>query len=171
MASPLNDCRINADKNINSFSVEKESYCDCNINYKNDIILCNQICKEMENSCESVSQKEECISPKEINNKIINFDDIILGQDIIEGNWKRDNNNEILIEQEKDLYEKIKNYSESKGINDENGIITLFILYYIFKKKNERVEELKFVIEKAKKYIKKVFNLEYDEIEKELDLN
>ena len=86
---------------------------------------------------------------------------MILGQDIIEGNWKKDNNIEILIQEEKDLYEKIRKYSENKGINNENGIITLFVLYYIFKKKSEKVEELKFVIDKAKKYIKKVYNSEY----------
>ena len=69
------------------------------------------------------------------------------------------------------MYEKIKKFSENKGINDENGIITLFILFYIFKKKTEKIEELKFIIEKAKNYIQKIFNLEYDEIVKELDLN
>ena len=177
MESPLRDISLNKVMNnnkISSFSYEKENCYDCDINDNKEdkeSNECNNICNEMKNSSEKFIVQEECISPKEINNKILNFDDIILGQDIIEGNWKRDNNNEILIEQEKDLYEKIKKYSEGKGINDENGIITLFILYYIFKKKNERVEELKFVIDKAKKYIKKIFNLEYDEIEKELDIN
>ena len=71
---------------------------------------------------------------KESNKKILNFDEIILSQDIIEGNWKKDENVEILMEEENDLFEKIKKFSENKGINDENGIITLFILYYIFKK-------------------------------------
>jgi hypothetical protein len=108
---------------------------------------------------------------KESNKKILNFDEIILSQDIIEGNWKKDENVEILMEEENDLFKKIKKFSENKGINDENGIITLFILYYIFKKKSEKIEELKFVIDKAKKYIKKVYNLEYDDIAKELDSN
>ena len=72
---------------------------------------------------------------------VINFDDIILAQDIIEGNWKKNKNIELLIEEEKILYEKIKNFSENKGIKDENGIITLFILYYIYEKKNEKVEK------------------------------
>ena len=108
---------------------------------------------------------------KESNKKILNFDEIILSQDIIEGNWKKDENVEILMEEENDLFEKIKKFSENKGINDENGIITLFILYYIFKKKPEKVEELKFVIDKTKKYIKKIYNLEYDDIAKELDSN
>ena len=75
---------------------------------------------------------------------------------------------EVLIEKEKILYEKVKVFSEKKGIKEENGILTLFILYYIFEKKNEKVEELKFVINKAKNYIKKIFNFDYDEIIKEI---
>ena len=69
------------------------------------------------------------------------------------------------------LIKILKKFSENKGINNENGIITLFILYYIYKKKTEKIEELKFVINKAKNYIKKAFNLDYDNIIKELDSN
>ena len=101
--------------------------------------------------------------------KPLNFDEIILDQDIIEGSWKNNNQIELLINEENYLFEKIKKFSENKGINDENGIITLFILFYIFQKKTEKIEELKFVIEKAKNFIKKIFNLEYDEIVKELN--
>ena len=96
---------------------------------------------------------------------------MILGQDFINGNWKKDEQTEILIEEEKDLFERIKKYSEDKGINDENGIITLLILLYIFKKKNEKMEELKFVINKAKNYIKKIYNSDFDDIMKELEQN
>ena len=52
----------------------------------------------------------------------------------IEGNWKKNKDIELLIEEEKILYEKIKNFSENKGIKDEDWIITLFILYYIYDK-------------------------------------
>ena len=81
---------------------------------------------------------------------------------------EKNKNIELLIEEEIILYEKIKNFSEIKGIKDENEIITLFILYYIYEKKNEKVEELKFIINKAKNYIKKIFNFDYDEIVKEI---
>ena len=139
----------------------------CNENCCNEK-CCNEKCC---NSFDSdVIKEDNKIENKSIKNNF-NFDDIILNQDIIEGNWKKDTNIEILMEEEKDLFEKIKKFSENKGINDENGVITLFILYYIFKKKPEKVEELKFVIEKAKKYIKKIYNLEYDDIAKELDSN
>ncbi len=97
------------------------------------------------------------------------FDEFILNQDVIEGNWTKDSQCELLIEQEKDIYEKIKKYSENKGIKNENGIITLFVLYYIYNKKSDKLTELKFVINKAKDYVKRIFKLEYDDIIREIE--
>ena len=123
----------------------------------------------------NLGQIDKCKEEKTIDyermKKDFNFDEVILSQDILEGNWKKVDVCEILIEKEKDLYEKIKVFSENKGIKEEDGIITLFILYYIYNKERGKIEELKFVINKAKNYIKKIFNLEYDEIIKEFDLN
>ena len=104
-------------------------------------------------------------------NKVFNFDNIILSQEVIKGNWTKNSDIEILIKQENDLYEKIKKICEEKNIKEENCIITIFILHYIYKKKNEKVEELKFVINKAKKYIKEISNFEYEDIAKEIDTN
>ena len=87
--------------------------------------------------------------------KILNFDELILSQDIFDGNWENNENVQILIEEEKNIYEKIKKISEEKGIKEENGFITLLVLYYIYNKKSSKVDELKFVINKAKNYIKK----------------
>ena len=98
--------------------------------------------------------------------KQLNFDELILTQDIFEGNWDNNDEIKILIEQENDIYEKIKKISEDKGIKEENGYITILVLYYIFTKKSSKVEELKFVINKAKAYIKKIYGIEYEEISK-----
>ena len=105
----------------------------------------------------------------DIKKDVLNFDELILNQDILEGNWEKDEQSEILMEQEKDIYEKIKKYSEDKNINDENVNITLLVLFYIYNKKNDKVNELKFIIDKAKKYVKKIFNLEYETIIKEIE--
>ena len=116
--------------------------------------------------------KKQALKKKEIEiKKEFNFDEFILSQDVIKGNWKKDAQCEILIEQEKDIYEKIKNYLENKKIEDENAIITLFVLYYIYNKKSDKVTVLKFVINKAKKYLDKIFKLKYDEIMKEIEKN
>ena len=115
-------------------------------------------------------KKEININKKEIQEeKEFNFDEFILSQDIIEGNWTKNAQFEMLIKQEKDIYNKIKKYSKNQKIKDENGIITLFVLYYIYNKKSDKVDELKFVIIKAKNYVKKIFKLEYDEIIKEIE--
>jgi hypothetical protein len=108
-------------------------------------------------------EKEEKEEPK-----VFSFDEIILGQDIIDGNWEKDSQVDLLIKQENDLFEKIKKLAENKGIKEENGIITLFVLYYIYNKKQEKVGELKFIINKAKEYVKKIFSLDYDEIIKDI---
>ena len=120
--------------------------------------------------CEAAFKEEKYEAKNEIEiKKEFKFDEFILSQDVIEGNWTKDSQSEILIEQEKDIYEKINKYSIDKGIKEENGIITLFALYYIYTKKKDKINELKFVINKAKDYVKKIFNLEYDEIIKEIE--
>ena len=99
----------------------------------------------------------------------INFDELILTQDIFEGNWDNNNETKILIQEEKDIYEKIKKILEDKGIKEENGYITILVLYYIYTKKPLKVDELKFVINKAKAYIKKIYGIEYEEISKDIE--
>ena len=155
------DNKVDIDYEKQNYECEYDKECFSD-NKNNDINLC---------SFEENKKKNYEIDDDKKNIKILNFDDIILCQDFINGNWKKDEQTEILIEEEKDLFEKIKKYSEDKGINDENGLITLLILLYIFKKKNEKVEELKFVINKAKNYIKKIYNSDFDDIMKELEAN
>ena len=99
----------------------------------------------------------------------LNFDELILSQDFIEGNWSLNYHVKILIEEEKIIYEKINLISAKYNINEENGKITLLVLYYIYNKKSEKIIELQFIINKAKAYIKKIYNLEYEEISKEIN--
>ena len=119
------------------------------------------------NLSDTSNKKEE--KKKEIkNDNTDDFDELIIAQDIIEVNWSNDSHAQALIKKEKDMYNKIKKEAESKGIKDENGIITIFILYYIYNTKREKLTELKFVIKKAKNYLAKKFNMEYDNIVKDI---
>ena len=184
---------------IKNNNLKSNSNCDAEQCYNYDENIISDCCEKnvscLKSSCLISDEKDECEKGKKCcmderkkkkkkrdknkdeleiieikdEKKPLNFDEIILDQDIIEGSWKKNNQIELLINEENYLFEKIKKFSENKGINDENGIITLFILFYIFQKKTEKIEELKFVIEKAKNFIKKIFNLEYDEIVKELN--
>ena len=119
-------------------------------------------------SKEEIDDKNEV---KEIKEQKIqfDFDEFILGQDIIDGNWTNNPQSEELIGLEKDLYNKIKQLAEKKGITDENGIITLFVLFFIYNKKKDKINELKFVINKGKNYVKKIFNANYEDIVKEIE--
>ena len=104
---------------------------------------------------------------KKIEKKSLIFYELIKSQDIFEGNRINNNEVKILIEEEKEIYEKIKKFSKEKNIDEENRIITILVLYYIFSKKSEKINELKFIINKAKLCIKKIYNFEYEEISKE----
>ena len=143
-----------------SYYIRNDYDDDYNYNSKkND----NYEIKEEKNKNKEVKEEN-----KNIIGKNFDFDELILGQDIIEGNWMNDSQVKMLINEENDMFEKIKKLSENKGIKEENGIITLFILYYIYKKRSEKLGELKFVIIKANKYLKKIFNAEYEDIIKEI---
>lgn len=104
-----------------------------------------------------------------INFNRINFEEIILSQDIFEGNWTKNEEINKLIEEEKAMYDKIKKISEEKNVNEENGIITLLVIYYIYNKNKEKIDELKFIINKARSFIKKVYNLELEDIIEEIN--
>ena len=143
-----------------SYYIRNDYDDDYNYNSKNND---NYEIKEEKNKNKEVKEEN-----KNIIGKNFDFDELILGQDIIEGNWMNDSQVKMLINEENDMFEKIKKLSENKGIKEENGIITLFILYYIYKKRSEKLGELKFVIIKANKYLKKIFNAEYEDIIKEI---
>ena len=110
----------------------------------------SQIPKPIKEKEKQNIKKVEKNNSKTLIKKEFKFDEFILNQDIIEGYWTKDSQCETLIEEEEKIYDKIKKYSEDKGINDENGIITLFFLYYIYHKKTDKIFELKSVINKAK---------------------
>ncbi len=45
---------------------------------------------------------------------IFDFDKLIIGQDIIDGNWNKDDQVDMLMINEKELYEKLKNMLKVK---------------------------------------------------------
>ena len=156
----LKDCENDKYESNNYNESKKEIKEETEIKYEGN----KHEIKKADEKLEIKEKKKE--TKKEI--KVYNFDELILGQDIIEGNWTNDSQVEMLIAQENDMFEKIKKLAESKSIKEENGIITLFVLYYIYTKKGEKVGELKFVIKKAKTFIKKIFNIDYEDIIKSI---
>ena len=100
----------------------------------------------------------------------MNFEEVILSQDIFDGFWEKNNETELLINENIDVYNKIVKFSEEKNVSDEKGSITILVLYYIFTKEPSKVEELKLIIKKAEKFLKSLYNLSFEDIQKEINL-
>ena len=71
---------------------------------------------------------------------------MILTQDILEGNWYLNPQTKFLIEQNKNVYDKIKNYVDKYNIDNkkEEIIITILVLYCL--KNNAQIEQLEYTI-------------------------
>ena len=84
------------------------------------------------------------------NEEKFDFVEMILTQNIIEGNWYLNNQTKLLIESNKEIYNKIKNYVEKYKIekNKEDIIVTILVLYYLINKKD--IEQLEYTIIKNK---------------------
>ena len=100
----------------------------------------------------------------------MNFEEVILSQDIFDGFWEKNNETELLINENIDVYNKIVKFSEEKNVSDEKGSITILVLYYIFTKEPSKVEELKLIIKKAEKFLKSLYNFSFEDIQKEINL-
>ncbi len=119
-----------------------------------------------EKKSEKKKEKEEI----KVEVKKMNFEEVILSQDIFDGFWEKNNETELLINENIDVYNKIVKFSEEKNVSDEKGSITILVLYYIFTKEPSKVEELKLIIKKAEKFLKSLYNLSFEDIQKEINL-
>ena len=77
--------------------------------------------KELEAKKESLKEKKVEFSNKEL----------VLTQDIFDGFWNLNHQTKLLIEKEKNIYEKIENFMKEKNIQKEEVKITLLVLYYL----------------------------------------
>lgn len=93
---------------------------------------------------------------------INDFSELMVTQDIIEGSWNENEQTKKIINMDdmKGIYEKIKERI-ANGDNKTKICITILILYYILEKKKESINEVKLIIHKAKKFLKRN-NVEYD---------
>ena len=82
------------------------------------------------------------------------FSELMVSQDIIEGSWNENEHTKKIISMSdmKEIYEKIK-ATVPDGSNKVKICITVLILYYIFEKRKEKINEVKLIINKAKKFL------------------
>ena len=119
-------------------------------------------------SIQSTKKKSNPIisKPIPVNQTLNQFVELMGTQDIIEGSWTENKETKQIIARQdmKIIFEKIKtNIKETTKEKRNQLIITILILYYIFKKVPERINEVKLIIHKAMKYLLSQ-NIDYNNI-------
>ena len=100
------------------------------------------------------------------NNNEVNYTDLIMSQDIIEGSWNENNETKKLISKiTSAVFDKIKNkiISLKKGKNENKIIYTILVIYFLKTKCVNKLNEYKLVINKANKFLAKN-GINYDDI-------
>ena len=101
-----------------------------------------------------------------------NFKDMVLTQNIIEGNWSLNPQTKHLICINQIIYDKIKNYVEKyyQKEDKENVIITILVLYCLKNNKDVEISEYMLIINKGIEYLKskRIEEINYRNIEQYL---
>ena len=131
-------------------------------------------------SCEKSEEQKYCKEEKFIDLEFndvseekkeiyFNYKEMVLTQNIIEGNWYLNPQTENLIKLNQNIYDKIKTYVEKYYQNDdkENVMITILVLYYLNTNKNLVKEEYILIINKGLQYLesKGIKEILYNNIE------
>ena len=149
------DKECDAAYDIGDYAMEKSDEDD---DYDNDIII-NKSSKKSSSSNNYKSNDSN-------NNNEVNYTDLIMSQDIIEGSWNENNENKKLINKiTSAVFDKIKNkiISLKKGENENKIIYTILVIYFLKTKCTQNLNEYRLVINKANKFLAKN-GINYDDI-------
>ena len=110
---------------------------------------------EDEDRDEEQNVKKEEIKEKKMEEKKVEFSnkELILTQDIFDGFWNLNEQTKLLIEKEKDIYDKIENILKEKKIEKEEVKMTLLVLYYLNTNDSINKVEYMLIIKKATTYL------------------
>ena len=138
--SPLGDCFMAAPDDDEDEDRDEE---------KNELNLFNSHAKE------NKEMKKEEIKEKKMEEKKVEFSnkELILTQDIFDGFWNLNEQTKLLIEKEKDIYDKIENILKEKKIEKEEVKMTLLVLYYLNTNDSINKVEYMLIIKKATTYL------------------
>ena len=145
----------------------------------------NAMPKRMEEKMENIMQMEmpmemdimpmEMEKNKDLNPQIMSkkmekndtnyLSSLLMGQDIIEGFWDENNFTNDVVKTVQEQYNKIESYINSQNDIKEKkkAIYTTIVLYYLLNNMKEKVDELRLIINKGKKYLNSI-NYPYDDI-------
>ena len=113
--------------------------------------------KKEESEFKNESYKKEEIKV-EFSNK-----ELVLTQDIFDGCWNLNPQTKLLIEKEKEAYNKIENIMKEKNIEKEEVKITLLVLYYLNTNSSINKVEYMLIIKKGISYLEEN-GIKFDEI-------
>ena len=162
MAMDMEDNDDDEDNNVNCMAERKESPLgDCFMaapdddededrdEEQNKLNLFNSHAKE------NKEMKKEEIKEKKMEEKKVEFSnkELILTQDIFDGFWNLNEQTKLLIEKEKDIYDKIENILKEKKIEKEEVKMTLLVLYYLNTNDSINKVEYMLIIKKATTYL------------------
>ena len=112
-----------------------------------------------------VEYKKAKIEDNKKEEKKIEFSnkELVLTQDIFDGCWNLNPQTKLLIEKEKNIYEKIENIMKEKKIEKEEVKITLLVLYYLNTDTSINKVEYLLIIKKAIFFLEEN-GIKFDEI-------
>ena len=89
--------------------------------------------KEPKMNLEEKEEEKEVKKEEKNEEKKVEFSnkELVLTQDIFDGSWNLNSQTQLLIEKEKNIYEKIEQILKEKNIEKEEVKITLLVLYYL----------------------------------------
>ena len=114
--------------------------------------------EELEPKMELKKEKEKEEKKVEFSNK-----ELVLTQDIFDGCWNLNPQTKLLIEKEKNIYEKIENIMKEKKIEKEEVKITLLVLYYLNTDTSINKVEYMLIIKKGISFLEEN-GIKFDEI-------
>lgn len=122
--------------------------------------ILNNECKNVKNLINNIKNeneemKKEEIKEKKMEEKKVEFSnkELILTQDIFDGFWNLNEQTKLLIEKEKDIYDKIENILKEKKIEKEEVKMTLLVLYYLNTNDSINKVEYMLIIKKGTTYL------------------
>ena len=138
---------------------EEEKKCTKKIKKKEE----SESDSEEEKKFKKKSKKEEekkCKKEKNKRGYAKNFDikEMILSQNIIEGNWSLNSQTKFIVDSHIDLYNKIKQYVDKFDVGEkkEDIIITILIIYYLKNNKEIDQSEYTIIVNKGLEYLQSI---------------
>ena len=152
------DDDLSDDAYENEAAIDYGKFEECSNNYKCQEKDCNDDDMDLEEDIIGNYDNNKLIKGKnekiEIEKKIeFNPKELVLTQDIFDGCWNLNPYTKLLIEKEKNIYEKIEKIVQEKKLEQNEIKITLLVLYYLKTDSSINQIEYSLIIKKGIKYL------------------